>query len=136
MTPHFITSLLAWPWFGVLARTALTLPYWTSGLSKLSNIKAALAETEELGVRPARFVLACTIVLELGGSLAIIVGRYTWLAAGGLAVFTCIAALLAYPFWRDRDPSRRFNDRNAFFEHVGLIGGCMLVSILAAGGHG
>jgi len=131
MTPRFIVTILVWPWFGVLARIALTLPYWTSGMSKLLNLKAAQAETEALGLRPARLVLTLTIVLELGASLAVITNRFTWFAAGALAVFTCVAATLAYPFWRARDPARRFNDRNAFFEHIGLIGGCMLVSILA-----
>jgi transmembrane protein len=129
--PRFVVVILAWTWFGVLARIALTLPYWTSGFAKLMNLRAAEAETEALGLRPARLIATLTIVLELGASLAVIVNRFTWVAAGALGLFTCIAATLAYPFWRDRDPVRRFNDRNAFFEHIGLIGGCMLVSILS-----
>lgn len=131
MTPRFIVGLIERPWFGLLARTMLTLPYWTSGLAKLIDLKGALAEVQSFGLHPAWLVMSLTIAVEIGASIAVITSRFTWLACGALAVFTGLAATLAYHFWSIPDPILRFNDRNSFFEHVGLIGGCMLASILA-----
>jgi transmembrane protein len=131
MTPSTIAKLLAYRWFGVLARVLLTLPYWTSGIAKLIDIGGALAEVQRFGLRPALLVLSLSILIEIGGSIAVIIGRWTWLAAGAQGVFTGLAALVAYPFWTISDPVLRFGSRNALLEHFGLIGGLMLAAILA-----
>lgn len=74
--------------------------------------------------------VAATILVQIGGSLLIIVGRQAWLGAGALGVFTAIATLIAHPFWQVADPMARFHDRNTFLEHIGLIGGLMLAAIM------
>ena len=131
MTPSTIVNLLAYRWFGVLARALLTFPYWTSGIAKLLDIGAALAEAQGYGLRPALLVVSLSILIEIGGSIAVIIGRCTWLAAGAQGVFTGMAALVAYPFWTISDPVLRFSFRNSLSEHLGLIGGLMLAAILA-----
>ena len=57
--------------------------------------------------------------------------RCVWLGAGMLGVFTGLAALTANAFWSMPDGHDRFMATNAFFEHLGLIGGFVLVAILA-----
>ena len=131
MTPSMIARLLASRWFYVFARALLTLPYWTSGIAKLIDLNAALLEVQKLNLRPALLILSISILIEIGGSIAVIVGCCTWFAAGAQGVFTGLAALLAYPFWTIADPMLRFGARNALLEHVGLIGGFMLAAILA-----
>jgi uncharacterized membrane protein YphA (DoxX/SURF4 family) len=130
MAPAPIARLLRSTAFGVLARAVLTLPYWTSGLAKLADLNGALAEAAHFGLRPAWLVVAATVVVQLGGSVALIVGRAGWLAAGALAVFTGLATLIAHPYWTVDDPVARFHAMNTFLEHVGLIGGLMLAAIL------
>ncbi|GGA00923.1 DoxX family protein [Dyella caseinilytica] len=131
MAPKPIIALLECPWFGVLARVTLTFPYWTSGIVKLIYIRSSLNEVKAFALHPAWLILAITLLVELGGSLAVITSRLTWLATGAQAIFTFFAATVAYPFWAVADPVMRFDDRNAFFEHIGLIGGFMLAAILA-----
>jgi len=126
-----IAKLLAYRWFGVFARALLTLPYWASGTAKLADIGSALLEVQKFHLHPAPVVLSLSILIEIGGSIAVIIGRWTWLAAGAQGVFTILAALIAYPFWTLSDPALRFNSRNALLEHVGLVGGLMLAAILA-----
>lgn len=130
MAPAPIARLLGDPRFAVLSATLLTLPYWTSGIAKLLDLPGALAEARHFGLEPAIVTVAATILVQLGGSLLIILGRHAWLGAGGLGVFTAIATLIAHPFWRVADPVARFHERNTFLEHVGLIGGLMLAAIL------
>jgi len=52
-----------------------------------------------------------------------------WLGAGGLGVLTAIAMLAANDFWA-KTGHDRFLAVNSFFEHLGLIAGLVLVSIL------
>ncbi|ADG10568.1 DoxX family protein [Caulobacter segnis] len=129
-TPAPIAGLLRSSAFGVFARAVLTLPYWWSGIAKLTNLKGALAEASGLGLKPAALIVAATIAVQLGGSLALILGRIGWLAAGALGVFTALATLIAHPYWTVVDPTERFHALNTFLEHIGLIGGFMLAAIL------
>lgn len=129
-TPAPIAGLLHAPAFGVLARAVLTLPYWWSGIVKLTNLNGALTEASGLGLKPALLVVAATIAVQLGGSVALILGRLGWLAAGALGVFTALATLIAHPYWTVADPTERFHALNTFLEHIGLIGGFMLAAIL------
>jgi uncharacterized membrane protein YphA (DoxX/SURF4 family) len=129
-TPAPISSLLRSSAFGVLARAVLTLPYWFAGLYKLTHLPDALAEAAHFGLQPAWLVVAATVIVQLGGSLLLILGRAGWLAAGALGVFTALATLIAHPFWTVVDPMERFHALNTFLEHIGLIGGFMLAAIL------
>lgn len=129
-TPAPIARLLGDTRFAVLAATLLTLPYWTSGLAKLTDLGGALGEARHFGLEPAALVVGLTILVQVGGSLLIILGRQAWLGAGALGVFTAVATLIAHPFWQVADPMARFHERNTFLEHVGLIGGLMLAAIL------
>ena len=131
MTPTPIASLLANPTLALLARAALTCAYWWGGLVKLFDWSGAIAEAKHFGLEPAAIVVVATILVEIGGSLLVILGRWVWLAAGALGVFTALATLIAYPFWQLTDPVARFHATNSFLEHVGLIGGLMLAAILA-----
>ncbi|PJI90567.1 DoxX family protein [Sphingomonas koreensis] len=129
-TPTPIARLLGDDRFAVLAATLLTLPYWTSGTAKLTDLPGALSEARHFGLEPAILTVAATILVQIGGSLLIILGRQAWLGAGALGVFTAIATLIAHPFWQVSDPMARFHERNTFLEHLGLIGGLMLAAIL------
>lgn len=129
-TPKPIAALLGHPAFGPVARAVLTLPYWYGGLYKLTHLPDALGEAAHFGLKPAALVVAATIAVQLGGSLLLILGRLSWLAAGALAVFTALATLIAHPFWTVEDPMARFHATNTFLEHIGLIGGIMLAAAL------
>ena len=81
---------------------------------------------DEAWLDGAWLVVAATVAVQLGGSIALILGRAGWLAAGALGVFTALATLIAHPYWTVADPVERFHAMNTFLEHIGLIGGFML----------
>ena len=130
MTPAPIARLLGDNRFAAFAAALLTLPYWTSGLAKLLDPGGALDEARHFGLEPAMLTVAATILVQLGGSALIVLGRRAWLGAGALGVFTAIATVIAHPFWQVVEPMARFHERNTFLEHAGLIGGLMLAAIL------
>lgn len=129
-TPAPIAALLESPALNLGARVLLTLPFWTSGIAKLLDLDGALAEAAHFGLEPAWVTVIATLVVQLGGSAALIAGRFAWVGAGALGVFTALATLIAHPFWTVADPMARFHERNTFLEHVGLVGGLILAAIL------
>jgi uncharacterized membrane protein YphA (DoxX/SURF4 family) len=130
-TPHWTSAVLAWPWTWHAVRVALVSAFIIGGLTKLSDFPAAIAEQEHFGLTPGWLWAALAIAVELGGSLLIISGRFVWFGAGGLGVLTAVAMATANSFWTMAG-HERFMELNAYFEHLGLIAGLVLVSMQAA----
>lgn len=129
--PQLVDDVLDWPGTWLLARLALVSAYLVGGVTKLVDFPGAVAEQAHFGLPwPAGFA-ALTIIVELGGSLLLLLGRWVWLATGALGVFTGLAALIANVFWAMPPGQGRFMAMNAFFEHLGLIGGFVLAARLA-----
>lgn len=127
-TPAIIADILKAPVTLWLARIGLTLPYWWSGIDKLLHPQAALAEMHATGLPASWLLYALILVVQLGGSLAIIFNRYAWLGAGALAVFTAFATYLAHAFWK-LDGAARFAEMNVFMEHIALIAGMAFAAL-------
>ena len=119
-------AILSWPWLLPVARIALTSAYLIGGVQKLVDFPGAVAEQAHFGLQPAWLWAAAAIIVELGGSALVIFGRWVWLGAGGLGVLTAVAMVTANNFWTMTGHDR-FMALNAFFEHLGLIAGLVLV---------
>jgi uncharacterized membrane protein YphA (DoxX/SURF4 family) len=130
-TPRWVRTILGTPLIWPAARLALVSAFLIGGLTKLSDFGAAIAEQEHFGLHPGWLWAALAIIIELGGSALVMLGRPVWLGAGGLGVLTAVAMLTANDFWHLTGHDR-FMALNAFFEHLGLIAGLVIVSIHAA----
>jgi uncharacterized membrane protein YphA (DoxX/SURF4 family) len=129
-TPRWVAAILSWPWLLPVSRIALISAFLIGGIQKLVDFPAAVAEQAHFGLQPAWLWAAAAIVVELGGSALVIVRRWVWLGAGGLGVLTAVAMLTANDFWA-KTGHDRFIAMNDFFEHLGLIAGLVLVSVLS-----
>ena len=129
-TPLCVGAVLDLPGTWLLARLLLVGAYLVGGLTKLADFPSAVAEQAHFGMTPPAFWAALTILVELVGPALILIGRWVWLGAGMLGVFTLFAALTANAFWTMQG-TERFAATNAFFEHLGLIGGFVLVALVA-----
>lgn len=123
--PVFGSRILRW-----LAYLALCAAYLQGGLVKLTDFPGAVAEMTHFGLTPAALFAVGVIVLELGASTMILTGRMRWLGALALAGFTLLATGMALRFWELPAGMERFGAANSFFEHIGLIGGFLLVAWL------
>ena len=115
------------PWVRWLALLGLCAAYLQGGLNKALDFPGAIAEMQHFGLSPAGPMAVAVIVLELGASLLILTGFWRWLGALALAAFTLMATFVALRFW-ELAPPARFMAANAFFEHLGLVGGFLLVA--------
>jgi len=118
-----------WMW---LARFGLCLAFLYSGVSKLLDFPAALAEQAHFGLNPPALFALATIVVQLGGSLLVLFGRGWQRALGALALagFTIAATVIGHAFWT-MSGDERFHNLNSFLEHAGLVGGFVIIALLA-----
>jgi uncharacterized membrane protein YphA (DoxX/SURF4 family) len=130
--PRLVATILAQPvtWFA--ARLLLVSAYLVGGVTKLFDWPGAVAEQVHFGMPAPALLAALTIAVELVGPALILARRLVWLGAGMLGVFTLFAALVANAFWAMPAGHERFMATNAFFEHLGLVGGFMLLAIVDA----
>jgi uncharacterized membrane protein YphA (DoxX/SURF4 family) len=112
-------------WLGLLG---LCSAYLQGSLMKLFDFGSAIAEMEHFGLRPAGLMAAIVIVFELVCSACVLTGFCRWLGALALAVFTVAATFLALRFWQIPPGPDRMMATNGFFEHLGLVGGFVIVA--------
>lgn len=112
-------------WIGLLG---LCAAYLQGGLNKLTDFGGAVAEMQHFGLAPAAPFAVAVIVTELLGSLLILSGRLRWFGALWLGGFTFISTFLANRYWEVAAQPDRFMLANAFYEHLGLVGGFLLVA--------
>jgi uncharacterized membrane protein YphA (DoxX/SURF4 family) len=128
--PRWVDAILDWSGTWVLARIALTSAFLIGGVTKALDFSAAVAEQSHLGLHPAPVWAALAIGVELLGPALVISGYFVWLGAGALGALTAIASVVATPFW-SLAGTARFIAINTFFEHMGLIAGCVMAALLA-----
>ena len=121
--PVFGGAAIRW-----LAYLGLCAAYLQGGFNKLTDFNGALGEMTHFGLQPAALFAVLVIVLELGASAMILTGKLRWLGALALAAFTLMATFLALRYWELPAGPARFGAANSFYEHLGLIGGFMLVA--------
>jgi uncharacterized membrane protein YphA (DoxX/SURF4 family) len=120
---RFATPTVHW-----IALLGLCAAYLQGGIVKAIDFSGAIAEIEHFGLAPVVPIDIAVIALELGASVMILTGFYRWLAALALGGFTLMATLIALRFWDLPAGHERFMAANAFFEHLGLVGGFLLVA--------
>jgi uncharacterized membrane protein YphA (DoxX/SURF4 family) len=122
--PIFATPATRW-----LAYLGLCAAYIQGPVTKILDFDSAIAEMTHFGLSPAPTFAVAVIVFELVASAMILFGQWRWLAALALAGFTLMATFVALRFWEIPAGQGRMMAMNAFFEHLGLIGGFVLVAI-------
>jgi uncharacterized membrane protein YphA (DoxX/SURF4 family) len=121
--------LIATPPVHFIALLGLCAAYIQGGVDKLLDFNGAIAEAQHFGLPFPAVSAVATIITELAGSALILSGIYRWLGALWLAAFTLIATFTANRFWELQMPER-FMVENSFFEHLGLVGGFLLLAWL------
>ncbi|WP_423605658.1 DoxX family protein [Sphingomonas sp. MS122] len=129
-TPHAVESVLEWRGTWLAARLAIVAIYLVSALGHVAGFQAAVTEQAHFGMPAPAFMAGLTVTLELVGSLLILSGRWVWLGTGMLGSFTALGAIIAHPFWTLQG-SARFEVMATFLEHLGLIGGLVLIALVA-----
>ena len=120
----------AFPLVGRLLLAALFLP---AGIGKLTGFEGTVGYISSVGLPMATLGAVIALVVEIAGSLALIVGLQTRLAALVLAVFTLVAGIFFHNYWA-APADQAFMQQLLFFKNVGVAGGLFVLAGLGAGG--
>ena len=114
---------------GRLLVAALFLP---AGLSKLTGFEGTVGYIASVGLPLPAVGAVIAIVVEVVGSLALIAGFHTRLAAATLALFTLVATFFFHAFWAAA-PDQAFVQQLMFFKNVAVVGGLLVLAAAGAG---
>ncbi len=115
---------------GRLLIVALFLP---AGLGKIAGFEGTLGYFASLGIPVPTFALAATIVIEVLGSVALLIGFQTRLVAGIMAIFTLVAAVTGHAYWA-APVDQAFIAQLLFFKNIAVMGGLLVLASAGAGG--
>ena len=115
---------------GRLLIVALFLP---AGLGKIAGFEGTLGYFASLGIPAPTFALIATIVIEVLGSLALLIGFQTRLVASIMALFTLIAAVTGHAYWA-APVDQAFIAQLLFFKNIAVMGGLLILASTGAGG--
>jgi putative oxidoreductase len=113
------------PAANLAGRTLIAAIFLISGIGKIAGYSGTVAYMESMGVPGA--LLLPTIVLEIGGALAIIAGWRTRLTAVTLGAFTLLAGILFHGNFAD--PMQQI----MFLKNVAIAGGFLFLAANGAG---
>jgi putative oxidoreductase len=115
-----------------IGRILLGLIFVLSGFGKIAGFEGTAGYIASKGLPLPQLVAALTIVIELGGGLALIAGFYTRQVAVALAVFTLLAGLIFHDFWAAPDAQRVAQQIN-FLKNLAIAGGMLVLAAFGPG---
>ena len=118
--------------FAVAGRFLLALLFVGAGFSKITGFAGTVGLMSSKGMPAAEVLTALTIVLEIGGGLALMFGwRARW-AALALALFTLVASFIFHNFWAMPE-AQKMMQQLMFMKNLAVVGGLFMVVALGAG---
>lgn len=117
----------------LLGRLLLVLLFLPAGIHKLTDFAGTVASIGSKGLPLPELGAVIAIVIEVGGSLALIAGFKTRLVAMAMAVFTLAATLMYHNFWAV-DAAHAMAQQSNFFKNLAIMGGFLILAAQGAGG--
>lgn len=131
MERSFVNPILGSPITWLIARVLVTFMYWFAGLGFLFNFPGAVATMQASGFAGNPTLIAVlTVSVQLIGSALVIQGRFAWLGAGMLAVFTLATIPLVHDWW-NMEGLAAIQAKLESKEHLTVIGGLIGISVLS-----
>ena len=110
-----------------IGRVLLASLFVVSGILKITAFSGVVGYMTSLGVPFAALAVPATIVVELGGGLALMAGWNVRPIAIIVALFTVAATLTAHRFW-EADPANVQNQLNNFLKNISIIGALLMLA--------
>lgn len=118
---------------GLAARLLFVVMFLPAGVSKLTGFEATVGYIASAGLPLATAGAALAIAIEVLGSLALIAGFGTRMAAGSLAGFTLLASVFFHAYWAVPE-DQVFVTQLLFFKNIAITGGLLALMAHGAGG--
>jgi transmembrane protein len=128
---NFVNSIVENRAFQILSRIILTLPFWSAFIEHGIGFQAWVGTMAHFSLNPpVLFAVFTLLTLLVGTYLAVFTDKWAWLGAGALGIFTFLTIFIAHGFWNMKEPQAH-TEFYTVLEHIGIIGGLMVMSSLA-----
>lgn len=115
-----------------VGRILLALIFLMSGIMKIPNWEGTAGYMEFMGMPMVTLFLIGAVVLEIGGSLSVILGYKARWGALALIVFTIPTTLIFHAYWAV-DPEQMQTQQIMFMKNLAIIGGLLVIMANGAG---
>lgn len=109
-----------------IGRALAGILFLVSGIGKVLGFSGVAAWMNSAGIPAAGVLLVLTILLEVGGGLALVTGFQARLAALALALFLVPVTLIFHGFWH-ADAAEFQNQLNHFLKNLAILGGMLVI---------
>ncbi len=116
----------------VLGRVLLGLYFLVPGISKIVGFATMAAYMKQHGVPLVTPLLALTIVVQIGGGLALIAGWRTHVAAFLLAGLTLLISVFMHDFWNAYEGGDQGHEMQNFIKNLGIFAGLLILAARGA----
>jgi putative oxidoreductase len=116
----------------VVGRTLLGLLFLWSVLGKITSFAGTAGWMASKGLPMAEVLLTITIVIELGGALALIAGYKAKLGAAALFLWMIPVTLIFHNFWAVV-PDQALTQKIMFMKNLAIMGGLLLIMAHGSG---
>jgi len=112
-----------------LLMVALFLP---AGIGKLTDFAGTVGYISSVGLPFPTLAAAVAAIVEIVGSLALLAGFGTRIAALVLAAFTLVASFFFHNYW-GVPADQAFMQQLLFFKNIAVVGGLLAIAANGAG---
>lgn len=116
----------------LIGRILLSLIFIVSGFGKIGQWSAMASMMASRGIPLVSITLPLTVLVELGGGLALLFGYQARLAAALLALWLVPVTLTFHNFWAFHGPDQQAQVVN-FLKNLAIIGGLLRLASDGAG---
>ena len=116
----------------LVGRVLLAVMFVVAGYGKITGYEGTAGFMASVGLPMVSVLLPLTILVELGGGIALIVGWKARWAALALAAFTLVASLVFHNFWAMQGDAAMTNQL-FFMKNIAVIGGMLMVFAFGPG---
>ena len=118
--------------FSLAARLLMVVMFLPSGISKLTGFSGTVGYIATVGLPLPAVGAVLALLVEIIGSVALVAGFGTRIAAVLLAVFTLAASIFFHAFWAV-PADQALVTQLLFFKNIAVVGGLLAIAANGAG---
>jgi putative oxidoreductase len=110
----------------LLGRILLALIFITSGFGKITGFEGTVGYIASKGLPLPQLGAIIAIIVEVGGSILLVIGYKARWAALALAIFTLAAAIFFHNYWAV-EAAEKMGQQINFWKNISMAGGMLMV---------
>ncbi len=114
------------------ARLLMVILFLPAGIGKLTGFAGTVGYISSVGLPLPTLAAAVALIVEIVGSLALLAGFGTRIAALVLAAFTLVASFFFHAYW-GVPADQAFMQQLLFFKNIAVVGGLLAIAANGAG---